>query len=63
MRRKVVEYLDAGVLMVWVIDPEDRCLLLYRPDKVGPLVYREGDAVENLPELPGFRCLVSDFFA
>jgi hypothetical protein len=29
----------------------------------GEIVLREDDVIENLPELPGFRCPVSDFFA
>jgi hypothetical protein len=29
----------------------------------GEVVLREDDVIEDLPELPGFRCPVSDFFA
>jgi hypothetical protein len=29
----------------------------------GEIVLREDDVIENLPELPGFHCPVSDFFA
>ena len=32
------------------------------PDDEPPLVLREDAVIENLPELPGFRCPVSDFF-
>ena len=63
MSQKIYEYLAAGVLMVWLIDPDRRRLLLYRPDEFAPRIYREEDALEDLPELPGFRCLVTDFFA
>lgn len=63
IRRKVYEYLDAGVLMVWVIDPERRRMLLFRPNDLEARIYRETDAIEDLPELPDFRCVVADFFA
>ncbi len=59
--RKVGEYLDAGVLMVWVINPRRRQVTIYRPSE-DEVVVRDGEFVENLPELPGFRCAVSDFF-
>lgn len=62
MREKVNEYLNAGVLMVWVLHPGRRTLAIYRPDDPVPVVLGEGEVVENLPELPGFRCAVADFF-
>jgi hypothetical protein len=36
---------------------------IYRSDDQPPLVLGEGDVIENLAELPGFRCAVADFFA
>jgi Uma2 family endonuclease len=60
---KVAEYLRAGVLMVWVIHPQGRTLTIYRPDDITPTVLDDRDTVENLPELPGFRCPVAEFFA
>lgn len=59
---KVQEYLDAGVLMVWVIHPVRRTLAIYRPDDPTPTVLTETDTLEELPELPGFRCQVAEFF-
>ena len=61
--KKVGEYLGAGVVLVAVLIPSRRQLALYREGDVVPVVYEEGDAVEDLPELPGFRCVVSEFFA
>jgi Uma2 family endonuclease len=63
MSQKVTEYLVAGTLMVWVVYPANRSVAIYRSDDEPPLVLREGDFIENLPELPGFRCAVADFFA
>jgi Uma2 family endonuclease len=63
MREKVAEYLNAGVMMVWVLYPDRRRLTIDRADDPVPIVLGEADAVEGLPELPGFRCPVADFFA
>lgn len=60
---KTVEYLRVGVRMVWLIDPPTRRVIIYRPHEPAPAIYRDGDTIENLPELPGFRAAVSDFFA
>jgi Uma2 family endonuclease len=62
MNQKVSEYLVVGTLLVWVIYPASRSVAIYRSDDEPPLVFREGDFIENLPELPGFRCTVADFF-
>jgi len=61
MLRKVGEYLNAGVLLVWVVDPRSRTLTMYRPD-AAPIVLRDDQTMEDLPELPGFRCEVADIF-
>jgi Uma2 family endonuclease len=59
---KVNEYLDAGVLMVWVVHPGRKTVAIYRPDDPIPILMGESDALENLPELPGFCCQVAEFF-
>jgi Uma2 family endonuclease len=60
--KKVTEYLQAGVLMVWVVYPKRRYVAVYRAEDDEPIFFREGEILEGLPELPGFRCPVSDFF-
>jgi Uma2 family endonuclease len=62
MLRKISEYLAVGVSLVWVIDPPRRRLAVYRPGELFPFFLNEGEILENLPELPGFRCPVADFF-
>ncbi len=61
--RKVGEYLDSGVPLVWVINPKKRRVVVYRPDEEEPTIFEDGEFLENLPELPGFRCPVADLFA
>ena len=60
--RKIGEYLEVGVPLVWVVYPRRRSVAVYRPDQEEPILFREGQFLENFPELPGFRCPVADFF-
>jgi Uma2 family endonuclease len=59
--RKIKDYLRAGVGLVWQIDPETRNVTVYQPGREPSLVEQDqelsGEAI-----LPGFTCLVGDFF-
>ncbi|WP_337174158.1 Uma2 family endonuclease [Paludisphaera sp.] len=59
---KVVEYLAAGSLAVWLVYPQTRSVAVFRDSRTPPAVFDDGDAIDDQPELPGFRCLVSDIF-
>lgn len=56
---KVGEYLEAGVRLVWVIDPKRRTAAVYRSltdvRQLGPDDLLDGEDV-----LPGFQCRLSD---
>jgi Uma2 family endonuclease len=59
--QKVVEYLDAGVPLVWVINPEARTVRVHRQIRsMGWL--REDDELSGEDVLPAFRCRVSKLF-
>jgi Uma2 family endonuclease len=58
---KLDEYLEAGVPMVWIVNPDRRTLRVYRADGTTHL-YRGDEAIENEPGLPGFRLVVGDVF-
>jgi Uma2 family endonuclease len=59
--KKVVEYLGAGVTLVWVINAEARTILIRRHDgSVGWLA--EHDELSGEDVLPGFVCRVSSLF-
>lgn len=62
IREKVNEYLTAGVPLVWMVYPARREVAVYRPEDPIPTILHENDSLAELPELPGFRCLVADFF-
>lgn len=61
-RTKIHDFLDAGTLMVWVVRPDRRTVTVYRLDEPTPAVLGAEQFLENLPELPGFRCRGADFF-
>jgi Uma2 family endonuclease len=49
---KALAWLDAGVRLVWVVDPETRTVTVYRRDGVS--VLRAEDVLEGEDVLPGF---------
>lgn len=59
---KINFYLRHGVRLVWVIDPEDRVITVYRPD-ADPRNLLPGDTLDGEDVLPGFSVAVSDIFA
>jgi Uma2 family endonuclease len=61
VRRRVREQLRFGTKVVWVLDPEARNVLVYRPGKEDQLLESNEDLTcEDV--LPGFRCRVAEFF-
>ena len=48
--------------LIWVVYPRSRSVAIYRQVDEPPLVLKEDQVIENLPELPGFRCPVADLF-
>jgi Uma2 family endonuclease len=58
---KIQEYLQAGVSLIWVIDPEIRIVQVYRRSgNHGQL--SEADEIGGEEAVPGFHCRVSEFF-
>lgn len=61
VQHKVQEYLTAGVTMVWVVDPPERSVMVYR--RGGPVErLEENDQLSGDPVLPGFAVRVGDLF-
>ena len=58
---KVRDFLAAGTLAVWVINPEDRTLTIHRRDQV-PQRLAGSDTLDAGPVLPGLRFRVGEIF-
>jgi Uma2 family endonuclease len=58
---KVQAYLDAGVPLVWVVEPESRTVQIHRAAGPGAIL-RGNDELTGEEVLPGFRCRVGDLF-
>jgi Uma2 family endonuclease len=58
---KIEEYLQAGVRLVWVINPELRMVKVYRPDRTEEIL-RSGDEIDGESVVPGFRCRLDELF-
>ena len=61
LRRKAREYLEAGVRMVWIADPEDQSVTVYREPGEGRAL-SEDATISGDDVLPGFACRVGEFF-
>lgn len=59
--RKVREYFDCGVKLVWVVDPEDRIVTVYTQAGGGSVLWEDATLTGG-DVLPGFSCPVADFF-
>lgn len=62
VNRRVMEQLDFGTPLVWVLDPEARNVTVYRPG-MQPYVLGETQELTGHDLLPNFRCQVANFFA
>jgi Uma2 family endonuclease len=62
IQRKIVEYMTRGVRLLWVIDPLDRGVGIYRPEQSVPRILSENETLTGEDVLEGFRCLVRDLF-
>jgi Uma2 family endonuclease len=61
VHEKVTEYLRAGVPLVWIVDPYDRTVRVYRPD-ARPQLFNEDQELTGESHLPGFRVPVARMF-
>jgi Uma2 family endonuclease len=62
LREKAREYLARGVRVVWVVDPDDRSVTVYRQPDEGRILWQEA-TLTDAEVLPGFACRVREFFA
>jgi Uma2 family endonuclease len=58
---KIGEFLECGVMIVWVVDPKTQTVTAYR-SLTNTQQFTATDTISAEPLLPGFTCLVSRFF-
>jgi Uma2 family endonuclease len=58
---KVIEYLDAGVRLVWIVEPRRRIVTIWTPDRTARIL-TEADELDGGDVLPGFRLPVAQIF-
>ena len=61
LRAKAHEYLTGGVKLVWIVDPDTRTVTVY-DSKIASTVLEAEAILTAESVLPGFSCVVSDFF-
>jgi Uma2 family endonuclease len=61
IHEKIDEYLHAGVALVWIIDPYDHTVRVYRPG-ARPQFFNEDQEFADDPSLPGFRVTIAHLF-
>ncbi len=59
---RITQMLRAGVIVIWLVDPEGRDVSVYRAGQ-DPVLIQEGQELSGDPALPDFRCRIADFFA
>ena len=53
VRGKMLEYIENGALLGWLIDPFERCVYVYKPDQE-VVILENPETVSGEPLLPGF---------
>jgi len=59
--RRIAEFQKAGIPLVWVIDPDERDVTVYRRGQA-PYVIENGQELTGDDVLPEFRCPIAEFF-
>jgi Uma2 family endonuclease len=61
MLKRMKKFLERGVAMAWLLDPEEQTVTIFLPNQT-PIVLEGDEEVCGQGVLPEFRCKVSDFF-
>lgn len=62
MERKRREYFEAGVRLVWIVDPVARTVAVYVPDATEPVILQARETLSGDSVLPGFAMELSALF-
>lgn len=58
--QKISEYLSVGVRLVWIVNPVERLVMIYRLDGTVQRLH-DNETLSGEDVVPGFACKVSDF--
>jgi Uma2 family endonuclease len=61
IQEKKDEYLKNGTEVVWIVDPFQQTVTLFRPE-AEPVLFSRSQTLSGEPELPGFTVSVADLF-
>ena len=62
VRAKTAEYLDRGVKLVVVVDPDAKSIVVHRSGTQAVIFRAATDVLDLSDAIPGFTCRVSDIF-
>lgn len=62
LQRKIRDYFEAGVRLLWIVDPEMQTVTVYR-SPVDLRILTAADMLAGDDVLPGFSCRVAELFA
>lgn len=61
INEKKDEYLKSGTRLVWIVDPFQQTVTVFRPGHQ-PILFNNSQQITGDPELPGFSAAVADLF-
>ena len=61
LQERIVDYLEAGVRLVWIIGPDARSATVYR-HRQDPFILREGESLDGGDVLPGLSIPLEGIF-
>lgn len=61
LRNKMLEYMDNGASLGWLIDPFNRRVYVYRPNQE-LIILQNPEVVSGDPLLPGFKLIMADLW-
>jgi len=61
LQQKIRDFLNAGIPLIWVVNPDTRDVQVIRADGTGALL-KVGDTLDGGDVLPGFSCPVAALF-
>ena len=61
-QQRILDYIEAGVPLIWVLDVRSRSAIAYRPDGSARLL-REHEVLDADEVVPGFRLPLAELFA